>query len=378
MNARRLPWPIRRLLRPIRNPQLAEAVLQQVERDVLLASGYSEADLCSTEQVKLHEADRDRVLDRLAADNSYLRRVQKLSHRARRVAHLDWVHRSDREELPEHVPTIRIPEKGTWQVREDMSIGTSPYLESMPDEIAIGLVQELARRVTCNTTLDAVLDDQMFTDIGIGDDAKTKLSLLVIGAGPCTLGHAVDAVNDPLVKFQVVEVEPVPSERETLCVDARHEDLGAVLSSNDQYDTVVLHLPAPAGPGGERHRWVYYEPSLYGIPALDLARLGPKKWMVWAERMVQVLPLLVRQGGVVHVYSPCGVRTRRTYQGDDRLHAAVREAVRSIDLDVCRDIEVVPDGSVKQAFVANERCRWHLFSGTSKNKVLTNEDPADA
>lgn len=377
MEARRLPWPIRRLLRPVRNPQLVEGVLHQIERDVLLACGYKEPDLL-VRQVKLHDADRDAVLDRLAADRTYLERVRKLTHRARRVAHLEWVHRSDREVLPEYIPTIRIPESGIWHVREDLDIGTAPYLESMPDEVAIGLVQELVERVTCNATHEAWMsemgiDEQVAMDIGLGDDSKVEIRVLVIGAGPCTVAHAIDAVDDPLVKFRIVEVEPVPSERETLCVEARHEDLGPVLNEGDQYDAVVLHLPAPVGPGGGRHRWLYYEPDLFGIPALDLARLEPTKWMAWAERLIQVMPLLVRDRGFLHIYSPCGVRTRRSYDEHPGLRVAVTAALQATDLEAHRDIEVVPDGSTKQAFVSQARCSWRLISGTVNHK-----DHADA
>lgn len=372
MDARRLPWPIRRLLRPIRNPRLLEGVLQQIEHDVLLAHGYTEADLCSTKPITLHEADRDKVLDSLASDPNYLRRVRKLGHRARRVAHLDWVHRSDREVLPEYVPRISIPESGLWKVREDLDIGTSPYLGSMPDELAVGLVQELARRFSSRSgdawSSEMAIYEQMATDIGLDDDSRANVRVLVIGAGPCTFAHAVDAVDHPLVTFRVVEVEPIPSERETLCVEARHEDLGPVLSDGDQYDAVVLHLPAPAGPGGERQRFAYYEPNLYGIPTVDLARLGLKKWSIWTMRLIQVLPLLVRQGGVVHIYSPCGVRTRRSYEEHPGLQAAVAEALGGIDLDVFRNVEVMPDASIKQSFVGQERCGWHLVSGTFNEK----------
>lgn len=356
LDVRRLPRVLRQVLRPVRNPYVLRGVLDMIEGDLEAVAHGPTKDL--------HEAERHRLLEQMAAQVSYRQRVRRLTHEERRRCHLDWVRGSEREVLPWSLPPVSIPKIGTWHVAEDLGIGTAAYLEAMPDEVAVGLVQELHDRAAGDFAAipEWGVGADTFDTVGLDEEGESTLRILVIGAGPKTFAHAVDAADDPSVRMRVVEVDPIESERETLCVDARHPDLGEILVEDHRFDVVVIHLPSPACSGAEQHRFIYYGNQ---IPGVDPGRLGRKKWRRWAMNTAQLLPVLLNPGGVAHLYLPNGIRGREDYEVDTTLTDGTKEALQG-PLEIIRDVEVVPTQTVAQPFVAHQRCPWRLISAERK------------
>lgn len=363
LDIRRLPRPLRRLLQPVRNPFVLEGVLTRLDDDLEVVAG--------TPVRNLHEADRIRWMAHLAGQRGFRQRVLNSTHAERRRCHLDWVQGSDREVLPASTQAVLVPTSGQWEVAEDLGLGTAAYLEAMPDEVALGLVQEMISRAQkpfeledwTQIAADLGVAPEAFEAVGLEDEPDITIRVLVVGAGPSTLAHAVDAVGSREVGVRLVEVEPIQSERATLCVEARHQDLADVLLEGERFDEVVFHLPAPAGTGAANHRFLYYgDPNMFEVPTPDLGRLGPKKWSRRVVRMLETLPALIKPDAAVHIYVPWGVRERQSYRACPELVAPPEQVLGDLGFSVARSIDVFHSPTIAQPFVAHHRCPWHLVS----------------
>ena len=358
---RRFPQAIRKLLRPVKNPYVLDDVVASLVEDLEHLAGQRGL---MDSKGHIHEVDRREVLRGMADSRDYLNRVRHLTNDARRRSHLGWVRRCDRESFPEHLPSVALPKAGEVKLRGDLGIGTAAFLEAMPDELAVGLVQELVDRTD---PIDDELKD-IFADWGddfgdtVGLEDRDRLRALVAFAGPSTFAHVADALLAP---FDVVEVDAVPSERETLCVDRRVEWLHEL--AEDQlfraFDIVIWHLPAPCHGAADKHRFMYYEhPVVRPLPVVDPGRRGPRAWRKTARDLIEVTPLLLREHGQVAFVLPMGVRHRSYYKADPDLLQGLVEAITSVGLTIQRDVTVHEVQTKAQPFVGHQRCPWRLIT----------------
>ena len=361
-NLRRFPPPIRKLLRSVKNPYVLDDVLDALEKDV---DHLAEQRGLLDEHGRIHEVDRRELVRGMANDKDYMNRVRNLTNDARRRTHVGWVRRNDRESFPEHLPTVVLPKTGEVNLRGDLGVGTAAFLEAMPDEVAVGLVRELADR---EDPIDEELKD-MFSDWGdqfddtVGLEDRDRLRVLVAFAGPSTFAHVADAVLAP---FDVVEVDAVSSERETLCVDRRVEWLHQLVDDGplfEAFDVVVWHLPAPSHGAADKHRFIYYEDQrVRPLPPMDPGRRGPKAWRQILADLIDITPSLLRPHGRIAFLLPRGVRHRSTYVPEPDLLNGVVEEIDDAGLVIDRDLTLHEVQTKAQPFVGHRRCPWRLIT----------------
>lgn len=227
----------------------------------------------------------------------------------------------------------------------------------MPDEVASGLAQLLGGRRGHAPEIEVGEDFETLLDQLVAEPARNTKSVLVYGAGPGTFAAAVDAICDS-ESVSLTEVDCVDSEREHGCVKTRHPSLGSVLDEN--FDALIWHLPAPAGEGATKHRYMYYGDTRGRPVPFDPGRLGQTAWKKWLQHFVAVSSDLVRNDGVLVLYLPTGVRTRTGYHEALGLLEGLEAQLEAANFEVTHDVLVHETGFVSQPFVAKARCPWRL------------------
>lgn len=392
---RRLPRSLGRLL-DSRNAYVRQAVLDIIARDIgqvarrrglLKTTGSvcpagliyqfrrAYAWLSAAEAVP--ERIWDAVVAELAADPNYRCRVRRLVRAEERKAHVGAVTSYDPQQRFRRMKCIEIPRSGLWSAQADLGLGSSSFLEAMPDALAIALAQRILDRARgCD------IDD----DVASFDDTQpTPQRVFVWGAGPSTVLRAINVVFGEAVPFIIHEADAVqmaarstepPAKDRDDEVDPDEPDPPPEpqrVHRHDQwpfpphglsqsaFDLVVVHAPAPGEGVACQYRHIYGTQIEEARSEKDIGRLGPRKWMRDLETVVRSTPILLAEGGEAAFYLPLGVRLRDGYRDEPTLLDPLAAWLSESGLTVTHDLIVVEKDPRAQPFVARKRCPWRLI-----------------
>lgn len=371
-NLRLLPSPMRAMLAPVRNPYLLQQVLDRV-----IARANEDAERWEA-QVQasgddhwgpVHEAVLRRVIRESWTDPKYRGWFRSVRADVLGRAHLS--HRKDDLYYADVAP-VTIPCGPTWRARSDFGLGSTPALESLPEEVALAI----ASLITGRTTLDKADVPQECALFELGSEDVDLLEgadsngwrVLHLGAGPSTLAIAVDSLEAhlPSAATRIVEVDAYPWERETRCAEGPRMAWPSKPGPFDKtFDALVLTPPCPGVGVAAQLRGMYLNDG--ARTELDPGRLGPNKWTQRIKEAFTAGYQTLRPKGLVVLYLPLGVRTSYEAAGKERkwgttyvLDPKLDLFVGELDLEVVRTLEVEEVAPRSQPYVGRHRPPYKL------------------
>lgn len=368
---RLLPSPMRAHLSTLRNPYMQQQVL-----DLVLDKAREDAERWAGEAqtrrddhwAPLHEAVLRRVIRESWADPKYRGWFRGVRADVLGRAHLD--RRKDDLYYADVAP-VTIPYGPTWRARSDVGLGSTPALESLPEEVALAI----ASLITGRTTLDEDEVPHEFDEFGLGSDVdlldaadSNGWRVLHLGAGPSTLAIAVDSLEAhlPSAATRIVEVDAYPWERETRCAEGPRMSWPSKPGPFDKtFDALVLTPPCPGVGVAAQLRGMYLNDGSRN--ELDPGRLGSNKWLQRIKEAFTAGHQTLRPNGLVVLYLPLGVRTSYEAAGKERkwgttyvLDPKLDLFVGELDLEVVRTLEVEEVAPRPQPYVGMRRPPYKL------------------
>jgi hypothetical protein len=288
-------------------------------------------------QPEIHPIDYHETLDRLAADETFFRRLRRKIRDTLRNAHVQGVAPEVLLGPSGYVPDIR-PKNGRLVVPSDIGLGTASYLEGGPEGWHAWAVHEIGRRA------DQLVLGERGGTVSLGLDDALLVDVLDVHAGPGGFARAVAARGAPLPAIRVYETDPWYGAATSLsCVVSRNP-------VQDTYDFIVSAMPAPAMSDAAGHQRIYSGVGCRrGAP-------GPRKWLRDLGHLLRGLSLLLTPGGAALFLLPLGVRAGQGYVEDERLRRGVEDLVRDVpglQLDGYHPTE--EDAPVNRPFVGKQR-----------------------
>lgn len=276
------------------------------------------------------------ALEAMGRDKPFVRHVEQRVNDIRHREHLKRHYIAGGRDLPLVDERVSPPKSGIWWARASMGLGCSTHLEAMTEEVAVMIVQ-------------------------IMKAAALGSEVLVVGAASSTLAAATAAITaDGELPLTFDEIDVVGTD---MLLEGDEFPFEATrsrthwFSTNEKYPYVVVHLPAPAGPGGGRHR-EHYKGSRHAQRHADLGRLSHRRWSQVSPVVVVEAFKRLKPNGLLFLYVPQGIRLRRDYI---QWPSAWVDLVDRLPAQILYDNEIREVDPPAQPFVGINRCPWRLI-----------------
>lgn len=338
---RRLPGPIRRQLRRIRNPYHLNAPLGVVmERIAEIGEGKGWVRERTDDAFRphayipaIHQRQIHRQLVRDRALAWQLRNeVDSVLQDANRDRRLPPNH------YPRGMPDCRPPSDGIWSVPSELGFGLATQFEAKPEGFALGIAQR---------TWDRLLRD-CFDGDDVGVDQEFDLSVLDWGSFGGMTTHALASTKPPVSSLSVFERDVVGEP-----TDSPHARSLNNLGDDQFFDLIVVSLPPPGAGGMFQYRNRYKQGSQRH--AVDMGTMGPTRWRKALQFLSQMLPALLADRGEIVFLVPESVRVERSYEPATGLLEGLNLNLVNQGLVITNDLGVVETRPPAQPFVGISR-----------------------
>lgn len=234
--------------------------------------------------------------------------------------------------LPASLGPTPSVEDGILEVSSSLGLGTASALEAEPEGWNHWVATQL------------VHGDSEYAEESLGLLSEQQAHrVFVLGALAGGLARAVTTLDTS--HFRITEFDWVLDSPSALsCVDCR-----SFPDSSHVFDTAVAVFPSCSTSNAANQR------GIYGRSDFDPARLGPRRWVKRVLGYLGLVNARLRDGAILYVLLPLGVRGNRGYEDGPSLEAAILPRLSECGFAIVYTIPTTEREPVAQPFVGRAR-----------------------